>query len=58
MLEGFKLTAAWIIVLRKRDAFRRAFANFDPVQVAAFGHADDIEQTPDRCRNHPLASQD
>ena len=40
MLEGFQAGLAWIIVLRKRDSFRRAFANFDPERVAAFGQAD------------------
>src|SRR6478736_10422482 len=40
MLEGFQAGLAWIVVLRKRDAFRRAFASFDPVKVAAFGDAD------------------
>jgi DNA-3-methyladenine glycosylase I len=36
MLEGFQAGLAWIIVLRKRDAFRKAFAAFDPVRVARF----------------------
>jgi DNA-3-methyladenine glycosylase I len=40
MLEGFQAGLAWIIILRKRDAFRNAFAGFDPVKVAAFGPAD------------------
>jgi DNA-3-methyladenine glycosylase I len=31
---------AWIIVLRKRDAFRKAFKGFDPVKVARFKEAD------------------
>jgi len=29
MLEGFQAGLAWIIVLRKREAFRKAFAGFD-----------------------------
>ncbi|MGA2728163.1 MAG: DNA-3-methyladenine glycosylase I [Terracidiphilus sp.] len=37
MLEGFQAGLAWIIVLRKRDAFRKAFRNFDPKIVARFG---------------------
>jgi DNA-3-methyladenine glycosylase I len=37
MLEGFQAGLAWIIVLRKRDAFRKAFRNFDPKVVARFG---------------------
>lgn len=36
MLEGFQAGLAWIIVLRKRDAFRTAFADFDPKKVARF----------------------
>lgn len=40
MLEGFQAGLAWIIVLRKRDAFRKAFKNFDPVKVARFKEAD------------------
>ena len=37
MLEGFQAGLAWIIVLRKRDAFRKAFRNFDPKAVARLG---------------------
>jgi DNA-3-methyladenine glycosylase I len=40
MLEGFQAGLAWITVLRKRDAFRKAFAGFDPTKVARFGKAD------------------
>jgi DNA-3-methyladenine glycosylase I len=40
MLEGFQAGLAWIIILRKRDAFRKAFAKFDPKNVARFGKAD------------------
>jgi len=39
-LEGFQAGLSWITILRKRDAFRRAFAGFDPARVAAFGPAD------------------
>jgi DNA-3-methyladenine glycosylase I len=39
-LEGFQSGLSWLTILRKRDAFRRAFAGFDPVLVAAFGPAD------------------
>lgn len=37
MLEGFQAGLAWIIVLRKREAFRSAFKQFDPAKVARFG---------------------
>jgi DNA-3-methyladenine glycosylase I len=40
MLEGFQAGLAWIIVLRKRDAFRKAFRQFDPVKVAKFGEVE------------------
>ena len=39
-LEGFQSGLAWITVLRKREAFRKAFAGFDPERVACFGEAD------------------
>jgi DNA-3-methyladenine glycosylase I len=37
MLEGFQAGLSWLIILRKRDAFRKAFRNFDPHKVAKFG---------------------
>jgi len=40
MLEGFQAGLAWITVLRKRPAFRKAFAGFDPAKVARFGKRD------------------
>jgi DNA-3-methyladenine glycosylase I len=40
MLEGFQAGLAWIIILRKRDGFRKAFAKFDPERVARFGKRD------------------
>ena len=40
MLEGFQAGLAWIIILRKRDAFRKAFAKFNPEKVARFGKRD------------------
>ncbi|HUA94656.1 MAG TPA: DNA-3-methyladenine glycosylase I [Acidimicrobiales bacterium] len=39
-LEGFQAGLSWITILRKRDAFREAFAAFDPAAVATFGEAD------------------
>jgi len=39
-LEAFQSGLAWITILRKREGFRRAFAGFDPVVVAAFGEDD------------------
>jgi DNA-3-methyladenine glycosylase I len=40
MLEGFQAGLSWITVLRKRDAFRKAFKGFDPAKVARFKKAD------------------
>jgi DNA-3-methyladenine glycosylase I len=42
-LEGFQSGLSWIVVLRKREAFRAAFAGFEPHVVAAFGD-DDVER--------------
>src|SRR4051812_38082517 len=39
-LEAFQSGLAWITILRKRDAFRAAFADFDPERVARFGKRD------------------
>ena len=43
ILEGFQSGLSWLIILRKRDHFRRAFGGFDPASMARFG-ADDIER--------------
>jgi DNA-3-methyladenine glycosylase I len=40
VLEGFQSGLSWVTILRKRPAFRAAFAGFDPERVAAFGDAD------------------
>lgn len=39
-LEGFQAGLSWITILRKRDAFRAGFADFDPVSVAGFGEVE------------------
>ena len=39
-LEAFQSGLAWITILRKRDGFRAAFANFDPDRVARFAKRD------------------
>jgi DNA-3-methyladenine glycosylase I len=39
-LEGFQAGLSWATILRKRPAFRAAFAGFDPDAVALFGAAD------------------
>jgi len=49
MLEGFQAGLAWIVVLRKREAFQAAFQGFDPAKVARFGE-DDIARLMDEPR--------
>jgi DNA-3-methyladenine glycosylase I len=39
-LEGFQSGLSWLTILRKRDGFRRAFADFDPARVARFSDRD------------------
>jgi DNA-3-methyladenine glycosylase I len=39
-LEGFQSGLSWLTILRKRDHFRRAFAQFDIEAVAGFGDED------------------
>ena len=40
VLEGFQAGLSWRTILHKREAFRRAFAGFDPAAVARFGTGD------------------
>jgi DNA-3-methyladenine glycosylase I len=40
VLDGFQAGLSWSTVLRRRDGFRSAFAQFDPDHVARFGPAD------------------
>jgi DNA-3-methyladenine glycosylase I len=40
MLEGFQAGLSWLTILRKREAFRKAFRDFDPVKVARFKEKD------------------
>jgi DNA-3-methyladenine glycosylase I len=39
LLDGFQAGLSWITILRKRDAFRRAFKGFDPQSIARFDEA-------------------
>ena len=39
-LEAFQSGLSWLTILRKREAFRAAFAEFEIDRVAAFGSAD------------------
>jgi DNA-3-methyladenine glycosylase I len=39
-LEGFQSGLSWLTILRKRENFRAAFADFEPGRVAEFGESD------------------
>ena len=39
-LDGFQAGLSWITILRKREAFRAAFDDFDPEKVARYGEAE------------------
>jgi DNA-3-methyladenine glycosylase I len=43
VLEGAQAGLSWSTILRKREAYRRAFAGFEPEAVARFGE-DDVER--------------
>jgi DNA-3-methyladenine glycosylase I len=40
VLEGFQSGLSWLTILRKRESFREAFANFEIERVARFGKRD------------------
>ncbi len=40
ILEGMQAGLSWNTILNKRENFREAFVNFDPVKVARFGQRD------------------
>jgi len=40
ILDGFQAGLSWITILKKRDNFREAFAQFDPNIVATWGDAE------------------
>ncbi len=40
ILEGFQAGLSWLTILRKREAFRRAFDDFEPHQIARYGEAE------------------
>jgi len=53
ILEGAQAGLSWITILRKREAYRAAFAGFDPVKVARFTPAREqrLLQNPGIVRN-------
>ena len=42
-LDGQQAGLSWLTILKRSDGYRRAFANFDPQQIARFG-AEDVER--------------
>jgi DNA-3-methyladenine glycosylase I len=40
ILEGFQAGLSWITILRKREAFRRAFHKFDPERIVRYSYKD------------------
>jgi len=40
ILEGAQAGLSWITILRKRENYRRAYANFDPGVIAGYGERD------------------
>jgi DNA-3-methyladenine glycosylase I len=53
ILEGMQAGLSWITILKKREAFRRAFDNFNPEKVSKYGPARIIRllQDPGIVRN-------
>jgi DNA-3-methyladenine glycosylase I len=47
MLEGFQAGLSWLIILRKREGFRRAFGGFDPERVARMTEKDIVRLLED-----------
>jgi DNA-3-methyladenine glycosylase I len=43
ILDGFQAGLSWLTILRKRDAFRKAFRGFDPQVLSRFG-AEDVSR--------------
>lgn len=54
VLEGAQAGLSWITILRKREGYRKAFANFDPEKVARFTEAriEKLLQDPSIVRNN------
>jgi len=53
LLEGAQAGLSWSLILKRREAYRRAFAQFDPVRVARFDarKVDRLLANPDIVRN-------
>src|SRR5688572_27723369 len=46
-LEGFQSGLSWLTILRKREHFRAAFANFEPAAIAQFDAEDEARLMAD-----------
>ncbi len=57
ILEGAQAGLSWITILRKREAYRAAFAGFDPVKVARFTPAR-VERLLLEPRHRPQPAED
>ena len=53
LLEGAQAGLSWITILKKREGYRAAFDNFDPVKIASYDQAkiDQLLQNPAIVRN-------
>jgi DNA-3-methyladenine glycosylase I len=53
VLEGAQAGLSWLTILRKREGYRKAFAEFDPAKVARFSEAkiEKLLQDPSIVRN-------
>jgi len=53
VLDAFQAGLSWLIVLKKREEFRKAFAGFDPKLIAQFGDMeyDELLNNPGIIRN-------
>ncbi len=57
VLEGAQAGLSWITILKKRAAYRKAFAGFDPVVVGRYG-AKDVGAPVGRCRDRAEPFED
>ena len=58
ILEGMQAGLSWITVLKKREAFRKAFDNFDPKKVAGYNEKklSQLAENPEIIRNRKKIS--
>jgi DNA-3-methyladenine glycosylase I len=58
VLEGFQAGLTWELILRRREALRKAFENFDPKKIAKYAEKDiqNLTNDPDIIRNRAKIS--